>query len=196
MLSGLHKLIIAVLAVQIIACKPPVAEKGYYDIDSLIQAQASYLAQAGAQLHKHAKIDGTRHDTTFTPADLDRWILELTIFQDIDMINRPIHLGSYAVTSGLSDPSSNLTVRTYTAEKNLPLVSLNLYFLENLSKLRKLEAHYQQESLLLKSSRRFEMEFSDIHNKSVLTSYTIEGKQKMLVSDTVRYTIIGTVEVK
>ena len=189
----IHALLLIVLMVS---CKPPQNETGYYNIDSLIQVQATTLVDLHARLHKEAELNNNLSDTVFTPPDREMWSRELAIFQDINMINRPIYSGSYTMETGQLDPSSNLTVRVFETTKDLPVVYLKTFYLDQPGKLRKLEAYYRQDGALMKSHRKFSMEFSDINNKSILTSYSIEGEQKMIAGDPVRFVIKGSIEIE
>jgi hypothetical protein len=178
------------------SCERPETTIAYYNIDSLLQEQILYLKNAGAVLHKQAEIRGVTQDTTYTPSDSTTWANELDLFAEISTMNKPINVGGYDVSDGEADPHSNLTIRTLTANKPMSIVYLKTFYQDSPDKLRKLEALYHQENALLKSQRKLIMEFSDIYNKSILTSYLVEGGQKMFVGDTVYFTIKGTVHLK
>ena len=64
-----------------------------------------------------------------------------------------------------------------------------IYYQDIPSKLRKIEALYQQDNALLKTRRKLTMEFTDLYDKNILTSYSIDGTQKMFVGDSIRFTI-------
>jgi hypothetical protein len=191
------KEIVPVMFVLLVSsCERPETTIAYYNIDSLLHEQILYLNNAGAALHKQAEIRGVKQDTTFTPADSTAWANELDLFAEISTLNKPINVGSYDVTDGEADPHSNLTIRTLAANKPLSIVYLKTFYQDSPDKLRKLEALYRQENALLKSQRKLVMEFSDIYNKNIVTSYLVEGGQKMFVGDTVYFTIKGTVHLK
>lgn len=166
----------------------------YYNIDSLIQEQVLYLANAHAVVHKQAGIKNISQDTTFAPADSAAWAKELDIFTEIGTINKPINRDGYVVTDGEDDPTSNLTIRTFLSGKELPIGYLKIYYQDTPAKLRKIEAIYRQENSLLASRRKLIMEFTDIYNKNILSSYSIEGEQKMFIGDSVRFSIRGIVQ--
>lgn len=164
-----------------------------FNIDSVLQEQILYLATSHAALHKQADINDVYQDTTFMPTDSAAWAKELDIFSEIGRINKPINQGSYTVVDNLKDPSSNLTIRTLSTTQTLPIVYLKTFYLDTPDKLRKIEALYQQENALLTSKRKLVMEFTDTFNKSILTSYSVEGVQKMFIGDSVHFTITCTV---
>lgn len=168
--------------------------KPYLNIDSLLIEQALYLATRNASLKKQGTINGIKQDTTFTPGDSARWARELDIFAEIGLLNKPVNRLSYSVMDGLPDVSSNLTIQEFRAKDDLPVRLVRVFYLDSPEKLRKIEAFYHQENALLKTQRKLMLEFSDVYNKNILTSYSIEGGQKMFAGDSVHFMIIGTVQ--
>ncbi len=176
------------------ACNQTKEEKAYYlNIDSLIQHQIEYLIKERASVSKMAVMNGLRQDSVFTPTDSAAWARELDIFKEIGSINKPINRGNYEVTDGLPDDASNLTVRQLTAISELPIAYVKTFYQDVPAKLRKIEALYYQENSLLRSKRILTMEFTDLYNKNILTSYSVEGGQKMFVGDSVHFTIKGSI---
>jgi hypothetical protein len=177
------------------ACERPAqTQAAHYNIDSLITLQVAGLVSLNASLSKQGIINEARHDTLFPTLDATAWKRELDIFSELDLINKPAYRASYEVNDGLRDAFSNLTIREFHALEDLPVRYVKLFYLGNLGKLRKLEALYQQENALLKTQRKLIMEFSDVYNKNILTSYSIEGGQKMFAGDSVHFVITGTVQ--
>jgi hypothetical protein len=160
-----------------------------------MNAQIHYLVQSRAVLNKHAEIDGKEESIVFTPKDTTAWMHELDIFTDLSSINKPINLGSYKAEYGIRDAGSNLTIMSFTSLKELPVVYLKIFYLDTPSKVRRIEALYREENALLKGSRFLIMEFQEIYNKTILTSYTIEGGQKMFLGDSVKFSVKGTVTI-
>jgi hypothetical protein len=124
------------------------------------------------------------------------WRNELEIFSQLQVINKPINREFYIIDDGLFDPSSNLTVKAFSATENLPVRYLRVFYQESISKPRKIEALYDDRNQLYKSGRILEMEFQQIDNKSVLTSYAIEGGQKMILGDSVAFVIRGVITIQ
>ncbi|MBX2961334.1 MAG: hypothetical protein KF687_02410 [Cyclobacteriaceae bacterium] len=170
-------------------------EKGtlYVNIDSLIQQQIGYLIEQRASIRKEAILNGVEQDSVFTPKDSAAWALELDIFKEIGLINRPINRGNYDLADGLPDANSNLKIYRLTARSPLPIRYVEKYYQDVPSKLRKIEALYFQENSLMTSSRTLTMEFTDLYNKNILTTYTIEGGQKLFLGDSVHFIIKGSV---
>lgn len=175
------------------SCERPSAQRQYYNLDSLLQEQIIFLAKSRAVVHKEAKMNSLAHDSTYAPPDSIGWTKELDIFTDAGILNKPINRGSYSITDGLQDEGSNLTIRAYTATKPMPLVYLKIYYLNTPSKLRKLEAFYEEENVLMKSSRKLVMEFTDVQQNNILSAYRVEGNQKMFIGDSVHFIISASV---
>jgi hypothetical protein len=166
-----------------------------YDIDSLIDAQVSYLSGHKAVLQKSAFIAGAEDDSTFSPADTTSWKHELEVFRKLNEINKPVNQKSYLIDDGLYDPSSNLTVKAFSATEDLPVRYIRVFYQESIHKPRKIEALYNDQNALYKSEKILSLEFNQIDNKSILTSYSIEGGQKMVLADSVSYLIRGKITI-
>lgn len=167
--------------------------KFYYPIDSLINAQVVYLVEANAKLSKQAAIDEKEENISFIPKDSAAWIHELDVFAELNDINKPTNVGKYRTQRGVKDLTSNLLIYAIKSTENLPVSYINVYYLNTLSDIRKIEAHVNQESDLLTSSRDLVMEFQNVNNKIVLTSYSIQGGQKLLLGDSVTFSVNGMV---
>lgn len=181
--------VLVVVSLLLSSCERQESTTVYYNIDSLLQDQIQFLTTKQAGLRKQAEINQVNQDTIFVPADSAAWANELDIFSEIGMINKPINRGNYDVIDGQADSTSNLTVRTYSANKSLSIIYLKTFYQDTPKKLRKIEAFYQQKNSLLASSRKFVLEFTDIYDKNILTSWSIDGHQKMFIGDSVRFTI-------
>ena len=169
--------------------KPPAT---FYPIDSLVSDQVSHLAIMGAGLFKEALLSGKTDTLTYTPTDA-LWAKELDIFRKLDEINKPFNKENYQVSDGLVDPGSNLKVKAFTTGKEIPVVYLKIFYQGSIEKPRKIEALYEEENELYQSARLLSMHFQQIDNKTVLTSYSIKGGQKMIFGDSVAFYISGKI---
>lgn len=167
--------------------------KYYYALDSLLSEQTKFLSNAKAKLTKKASLDERQETKSYVPASDTAWIHELDVFAELNDINKPANVGKYRTEPGIKDTNSNLLIYEIKSTEQLPVVFLKVYYLQNLSNIRKIEGFYREESTLLKSSRQLTMEFQNINNKIVLTSYSILGGQKMLLGDSVQFSVNGMV---
>jgi hypothetical protein len=185
-----------VLMSFLMACKP-VENKGekYYNIDSLFQAQSQLLFSTKASLTKVAVLGDKKEETKFSPDSLG-WIREFGTLSELSLINKPIYRGLYDVNDG-SDVKSNLRVLSYTVKKGkkVPVPLLRIYYLGSLNNIRHIEGSYNEENELYSGSHILSLELQDVYNKTVITSYSIQGHQKMILADAVDFTIDGQIKI-
>lgn len=168
---------------------------GLYNIDSVISTQVGYLVEHEASIQKKAILNGVETITTGVPTDSISWQKELSIFLELDVVNKPINKGEYEVQQH-ADSRSNLKVKSFITTEDLPVRFLKVYYWKSFTDLRKIEAQYREANSLYSSTRLLTMEFENIHNKAILSSYRIDGGQKMFLDDSVQYTISATIDLK
>ncbi len=159
----------------------------YYNIDSLITSQLDILNSIKPSITKVATIDSTQDQSTFTP-DSTLWANELAVYRHLDVINKPIYVDAYNV-SDEQDSNSNLKVRAFTAIKDVPLKSLRIYYQDTPDKVKRIEASLNEQNSLYYSSRKFSIELDDLNNQMALIRFSVEGTQKMILRDSVNFSI-------
>ena len=165
---------------------------GFYSMDSLLARQSKYLARNASGLTKVSNLDVHSDTVRVTPRSTEEWARELEIFAAIEDINKPANKDFYKIEM-LPDSKSNLVVKAFTTNEALPVEFLRLYYQATEDRVRKIEAKYNESNVLYKSTRLLTMEFQQIDENIVLTSYEIQGNQKMFLSDSVKYSIRGDV---
>jgi hypothetical protein len=168
--------------------KQVVKEKPYVDFDSLINVQLAFLKTSNASLKKQAAI-GDQTSSSSTVPDSTAWSHELDVFRQLDLINRPIYQNAYTIKDGVKDSKSNLLIKSFEDPADSAVPYLRLYYRDTPLRLKKLEALYQETNSLYGSQRKLEMYFDDTKGSSYLKGYLIEGDQKMILSDSVHYSI-------
>lgn len=165
---------------------------GLYAINHLLDEQSRYLTKNASSLTKVSCL-GEHCDTiNVTPKNTEEWKKELEIFAVLDAINKPANKAFYSIHRH-PDNKSNLTVKAITTKESLPVQFLRLFYQTTEENVRRIEANYSESNALYNSTRLLTMEFQQINDTMVLTSYEIHGDQKMFLSDSVTYTIKGTV---
>jgi hypothetical protein len=159
-----------------------------YDIDSVIHHQISHFVGQGVEIEKKAVLNGVEKVTVIEPKDSADWKEELAIFLELDIINRPINRGLYKVED-IADTESNLRIKSFTATEQLAVRSLKVYYFKSMDRIRKIEAEYNARNSLYQSMRLLTLEFEEIAGKATLTSFAVNGGQKMFLDDSVEYTI-------
>jgi hypothetical protein len=167
----------------------------YFAIDSLVKEQVKYLSAVKATITKETLLNNKTDTAVFTPPDTMLWSKELDAFLQLKDMNKPIHHGAYTVEDNLLDTQSNLKVKLFKGTNEQNVKWLKLYYHDSISKLKKIEARFDEENPLYESERLLTMEFQEFNNKTLLTSYAIIGGQKMFMADTVEFSIKGKIKI-
>lgn len=192
----MRKIAILLFAVVIISCKdvkPTATLSKYYDLDSLIVNQQKALLGMQATVVKQARIAQDSSASEFVPDSLS-WSNELDVFKKASL-NSPTLLGLYESTIR-QDDKSNLQIKEYSPipGEELEVSYLRIYYLNDISNIRKLEAEYNEDNPLYQSGRKLKMEFEDIKGEAMLSKYSVEGSQKMILQDLMTFNIEGTIQ--
>ncbi|SNC76745.1 hypothetical protein SAMN06265337_3541 [Hymenobacter gelipurpurascens] len=161
--------------------KPPL----YFDVAGFLGQETARLNQQHPAVEKQVKLRNGVLETTRVP-QVD-WTKELQIFQQAD-INKPALRGTYAVDS-LTTPEG-LTQRTYRRQPGQDFPVEQLSVLTEGNKLRTLTATLAQDNPLVYSQKKLELQCQDGH----LTAYRVDGIQKLILFDSVRYSAQGRVQ--
>ena len=181
------------VVISLNGCESGKQSSTFYPIDSLLSQQILHLTTIRAALFKTATLSGKTDTIHYTPGDTLAWRKELDVFRSLDIINKPVNKDNYRVHDGLLDPGSNLTVKAFESIKEAPVVYLRIYYQGSMRKPRKIEALYREKNILYNSSRLLSLEFQQVKDNTVLTSYEIEGGQRMVMGDSVEFHIQGKV---
>ena len=180
------------------ACRPVenTSEK-YYNLDSLFQSQTQLLIVSKASLTKTAVL-GEKKETKKSSPDSLGWIDEFGTLSELALINKPTYRGLYLINDA-QDSKSNLRVLSYSLKneneykEKIPVRNVKIYYLGSLDRIRRIEGLYNEENELYHGSHNFSIELQDVYNKNMITSYSITGDQKMILADSVAFSIQGRV---
>jgi hypothetical protein len=186
-MHSMRLLLLVITWVALASCTESAKKADSY-FDSLVTNQVTALSLAKASIVKQASIAGNHDETTFTP-DSTLWESELDIFRQLEIYERSAYKDAYEVKDGIPDEKSNLTVRSYRSLKNIPVRDLKFYYHDQFRHLKKIEATYREQNTLYTTWRTLQMEFDETNGKSVLSSYSVSGVQKMVLSDSVKFLI-------
>ena len=190
---GFYLLVLFVSACVFSSCEKNIQTSKLFNIDSLVNEQVNLLTQNKPKLNKEAVLGQTHDDVEYVPDSLG-WSKELDIFRQLEAMNKPINKTKYLIDDGLYDPGSNLTVKAFTSLEPLPVRSMRIYYDTDIRKPRKIEAIFDEENSLYESSKKLLLEFQQINNKNLLTYYSIDGGQKMILSDSVTFSVKGKIK--
>jgi hypothetical protein len=175
------------------SCKQSEAvyDKPYFDFDSLINRQQQALLIAKATLTKTVTLDTTKEEITFQ-ADSIVLVKELDVFRQLDVINKPGFKDKYKISDGEKDSRSNLTNRRYEAlEAEAPVPFVLFYYQNEFNRIQKIESVYREDNTLYGTERKLLLEFDDASGTPLLSRYKLTGVQKMIVSDSIAFSVEG-----
>jgi len=187
------KLSLGVLAVVLlVACNRENLkyDKPYFDFDSLVHTQVHQTVLAKAYLIKKSFLNGKKDSTTLEP-DTSQWKHELDAFQQLDVINKPLFKGQYQ-SKEQPDEHSNLLMRVYSTKMKSPVPEVKFYYQDGYKKLRKIESVFNESNVLYSTSRKLTLEFEQQHGATMISGYRVQGFQKMIFSDSVKFWIEGS----
>jgi hypothetical protein len=184
---------ILLFAISFIACKQAnlTYNKPYFDFDSLVNVQIKKISNTKDSIRKDAVIDGKQDHSSFL-IDSTRLAHEWDVFRQLDVINKPLYKGNYEITEG-KDTKSNLRVRTYRSKIKSPVPYVRFYFHSGFQNLKKIESNYQEENALYFTERDLMIELDDLSGEPLIKRYSIMGSQKMILSDSVKFSIQGNI---
>jgi hypothetical protein len=178
------------------SCNQKQRRENLYPIDSLLNEQVNLFQKQKVTLSKEASLKESEDKKNYLPKDRAAWAKELDIFFQLAAINKPGNKSHYIVDNELYDPGSNLTVKALTTKEDLPVRSLKVFYNGDPLQPRKIEAIFQEGNVLYSTTRNLLLEFQQIDNKNMLTSYSIDGVQKMVLSDSVRFVVRARINVE
>jgi hypothetical protein len=168
----------------------------FFPIEKIIGEQALLLSSSHADLHKKATLNDSLYEVSTTPADSMAWSHELDIFRELELINKPIYKDDYVITDNINDPKSNLVIKEFRATRNIPVSLVKIFHRPGNEDMIKMEAIYNEENSLYRSSRHMSLVWDDHDGNQVLTSYAIKGGQKIFLGDTTVFEIQGKIAIK
>lgn len=166
--------------------------KTFYNLDSLLKAQAYYLAEDKTRLLKEALMDDQTDTVTLKNLDTTEWLKELEVFRQLDLNKKSFSDKNYSIQQGINDPQSNLLICEYKAKDKFPIRLVKIYYQDKLNKPIKIEGEFYEHNGLYSNARNMMMELKSMGSVTVLTNYSITGGQKMIMRDSVQFRINGT----
>jgi len=158
----------------------------YFDVKGLLDKQVAQLARRQAAVTKQVSLRGEATETVRVPAV--KWADELQIFFQAD-INKAALRGAYTVDS-VALPEGLLR-RTYTrlpGQPNAPVARL-MVVQQNGAPVE-VAATIDQDNPLFSTQKQLQLQLSN----GQLRAYRVQGTQKLVLFDTLRYAAAARVE--
>ncbi|TGE26728.1 hypothetical protein [Hymenobacter metallicola] len=157
----------------------PARKPLYFDVKSFLDAQAALLNQRKPAVEKRVMLrDGDIETTRVAQVD---WSKELQVFYQAD-INKPALRGAYEVQAG---PATNTltTGQVYRRKAGIENIVDQLRVAQTDTRGGTIEAVLTQDNPLFFSRKTLILN----HQNGLLTSYQVQGVQKLVMFDTLRY---------
>jgi hypothetical protein len=157
----------------------PRAVGPYFDMRGLLDAQIRQLSARHPGATKQVSLRGGPVETVRVP-DV-KWADELQIFYQAD-INKAALRGAYRLDS--TTEASGVTRRTYTAQPGHPNATVTqLSVLSTGGQPQQIEATLRQDNPLFFGQKHFILTL----RQGQLSDYSVQGSQKLVLFDTLRF---------
>ncbi|SDY22654.1 hypothetical protein [Hymenobacter psychrophilus] len=156
----------------------------YFNLPAFLNEQSTALNRRKPAIEKQVLLrDGGQETKRLTPTD---WAKELQIFQQAD-IDKPALRGQYLVDS-LVTPDG-LLLRTYRRRPGVKHPVRQLAVVSRAGQVQQVRATVAQDNPLVYSSKTLELDSPN----GQLRTYRVQGVQKLILFDSVRYAVKGVV---
>ncbi|MBT2558621.1 hypothetical protein J7E24_12560 [Hymenobacter sp. ISL-91] len=156
----------------------------YFNLLGFLHEQSTELNRRKPTVEKQVLLrDGSQETERPTPID---WAKELQIFQQAD-IDKPALRGLYLVDS-VATPDGLLR-RTYRRRPGVEQPVRQLSVVSRGGQVQQVRATVSQDNPLVYSAKTLELDSPD----GQLRSYRVQGVQKLILFDSVRYAVRGVV---
>jgi len=157
----------------------PRAVGPYFDVRGLLDAQIRQLSARHLGATKQVSLRGGPVETVRVPEV--KWADELQIFYQAD-INKAALRGAYRLDSATE--ADGATRRTYTAQPGHDNVTVTrLSVLSAGGQPQEIEASLKQDNTLFSGQKQLRLTL----RQGLLSAYSVEGTQKLVLFDTLRF---------
>ncbi|NVO83996.1 hypothetical protein [Hymenobacter terrestris] len=156
----------------------------YFNLPAFLSEQSTALNRRKPTVEKQVLLrDGGLETERLTPTD---WAKELQIFQQAD-IDKPALRGLYLVDSVAT--RDGLLRRTYRRRPGVEQPVRQLLVISRDGQVQQVRATVSQDNPLVYSAKTLELDSPN----GQLKSYHVQGVQKLILFDSVRYAVRGTI---
>ena len=161
----------------------------YFDLVSLLDQQAELLYHSGARLEKVLVANGKEDKMMVRPDSVGQLKAEFKLFYEAD-INK-LGLDDAYYEEELPGINGNRKVIN-TAKKKTPNVRLIEYDYEQ-DQLRHIRILVQDKNDIYNLEKEMLLNFEQVDGRELLTSYSINGKQDMVMKSELEFSLSGKV---
>lgn len=174
------------------ACQPAntssVRIDEYFDLKGLLDEQVELLFNQGARLEKHLSANGKEEMVMVIPDSAGQFRGELQLFYEAD-INK-LGLEDAYFTEELPGVNGGRKVIN-TAKKEGLIVRLIEYDYQE-ERLERIRILIEDKNDVYNFEKEMFMKFRQLEGKSILTDFSISGKQQMVMKSDLNFALEGT----
>jgi len=174
---------LVIIGLMAISCQPmsDFEVERFFQLDSLLVKQAVLLTEKNVSVTKSVKMDDQFETISFS-ADTARWAKEFQIIKDFSL-NKTNYIGAFKVEQKGKSVA-------YIKKLDQP-IPINYFKVVYNNELKSVSGQYYEDKDIFQHERNFELQFN---NNGLLSVYKIWGFQKMILQDTIKYDIKGTIQ--
>lgn len=164
-----------------------------FPIDSLLEEQVLWLSQSNASIRKISIVNKLYDTAIVRPSGAEAWRNELQPLQNLGIINKPVYRQAYSRSVEENDANSNLKTLSFKSEQDVKVPFMKIYYLHSLLDPKRVDAIYAERNPMYDMRRNISIEFSTIDSRTILTSYRVEGGQKVFLGDTIAFSVQSSI---
>jgi len=189
---------ICIISLSLFACESEFGKQAhtfdnklYYDLKGELEQQIVLLSQQNPEVEITARI-GEKEESERVQKDSTAWAEALKLFMDADL-NKAVLRDQYVVEDSTAT-DSGLQIKLYRAKdkSSVDIPFMEVSFEDSPEHVKAVKATFQEENLLYSTYRDMHLYFEKADEQLRLTEYVIQGKQKMILRDSVFYLTQGT----
>lgn len=160
-------------------------KEDYFDLRRFLEEQVNRLAPRNPTVQRTTAI-GDQRETKTLQLSAAKWEKELNMFSSAN-INKPSLKGLYEVDSTLSDTYKVVSYQTKNNAKT-GVQHMKVYYKQG--DVAKVEVRFQEKAIIYYTKRRLLMTFEkNSEGLPLLSTYAIDGQQKIIFQDSVDYRV-------
>jgi hypothetical protein len=165
--------------------KPENKVTKYYDLKGLLNEQAGEMGRKGLTIQKEVQLNGKNESSQSRPDSL-QWTEELESFYQLDL-NKTVYRDAYEIEEKELEEGKKLS---YVAKnpKKVAVEEMQLFF-DQQQRLRELQAIYREKNQLYEARKKLTAKFRPLGQHIQLAEYSEEGLQKLVMSDSLSYSL-------
>jgi hypothetical protein len=165
-------------------------EKAYFDLAGFLDQQGAHLDAVPTEVKRLNEINGQQEEVHVSALN---WSREMNYLYEAD-INRPSWRGEYTTDSVFSEQRQLQAIRYTPGNTDLPVQLLAINYNTISGQIESIEATVKDRNMLYDASRDIQLQLMpDATGTSRVSSYKIEGRQKVIGQDPVTFKVAGRI---